>query len=98
MANTQEITFSSPALHVELTDAGVYHVTREGKGDYLEFTRYQLIRHGWAPVTGSSLRGQVTIWWDRREDLAQFIDQRARKSTLDGLSAVVEEMAFLYIS
>lgn len=94
-----EITFTSPALHVELSKAGVYRITREGKGDYLEFSRRQLIRHGWAPVTGSSLRGQVTISWDwGHNDLAQFTDHRGWRSTLAGISAVVEEMAFLYIS
>lgn len=103
MSTYQEISPKSPAITVEFIPGAVegrYRVTREGKGDHLEFSRTQLVRHGWAPVTGSSLQGPVTLWWDWRggDDLAMFEDRRGRRSELASLSATVEELAFLYLS
>jgi hypothetical protein len=93
-----EIQFKSPALTATFEN-GVYKITREGKGDFLQFQRSPLIRHHWTPVTGSSLRGPVTLWWDwGQNDLAWFTDRFGRTSQLGSLSEAVEEMAFLYIS
>jgi hypothetical protein len=97
MAASAEITPASPAITVTFRD-GVYHVTREGKGDTLRFQRTPLIRHGWTPVTGTSLNGQVTLWWDWSNDLAWFEDRLGRTSALAGISETVEEMAFMYLS
>lgn len=98
--NFTEIAPSSPAILVEFdSSTGRYRITREGKGDYLEFSRSHLVRYGQAPVTGSSVPGPVVLHWSGwTEDMAAFTDRRGRQSEVAGLSATVEEMAFLYLS
>lgn len=93
------LQFNSPAVSAEFEN-GVITIKREGKGDTFEFAYAPLVKQGWAPVTGTSLNGQVTLWWDWRggDDLASFVDRFGRYSPVSGLSATIEEMAFLYLS
>lgn len=93
------LTFDSPAITATFTYTDCrYTITREGKGDHFSFSYPQLIKYGWAPLTGTSLNGQVTLWWDWSNDLAWSVDRLGRTTELKGLSATVEDLAFLYLS